>query len=59
MPNPKQKRTGPARSASSMIRSSGCERGLRTVRDLARMWEGLMPSSVITSQQSGLRRAEQ
>ena len=43
--NPKQKTNGPARSASSMISGAGRRRGLRTVRDLARMCEGLIPIS--------------
>jgi hypothetical protein len=45
MPKQKQKRTGPARSASSMMRSSGLDSGLRTVSDFATMCEKLMPSS--------------
>lgn len=47
MANPKQKRRGPARSASSMICSSGLESGLRTVSDFERIWDGLMPNSAI------------
>jgi hypothetical protein len=45
MPNKKKKRRGPARSASSIICSSTRWSGLRTVMDLARICEKLMPSS--------------
>lgn len=42
---PKQKTKGPARSASSMMCSSTLLSGLSTVRDLARMCDGLTPIS--------------
>ena len=45
IPNKKKKRRGPARSASSIICSSTRWSGLRTVMDLARICEKLMPSS--------------
>lgn len=45
MPNKKKNRRGPARSASSIICSSTRWSGLRTVMDLARICEKLMPSS--------------
>jgi hypothetical protein len=45
--NPKQNTMGPAKSASSMISGAGRFNGFKTVNDLARMWDGLMPISVV------------
>lgn len=44
---PKQNMRGPARSASSMMRSSTRPRGFRTAIDFARMWAKLIPNSVV------------
>jgi hypothetical protein len=46
MAKERQKRIGPARSASSMMRSSTRRNGFRTVIDFARMCAKLIPSSV-------------
>lgn len=56
--NPKQKTNGPARSASSMISGAGRFSGLRTVSDLARMWEGLIPISVYDFRGWGVVKGE-
>ena len=45
MPKQIMKMSGPAISASSIIRSSTGRRGLRTVNDFARMCQKLIPSS--------------
>jgi len=45
IPKQKQKKMGPARSASSIMCSSTRRRGLRTVNDLSRICWKLMPSS--------------
>lgn len=44
--NPKQKTKGPARSASSIIFAEGLLNGFNTVRDLARICDGLIPISI-------------
>lgn len=56
IPKQKQKKMGPARSASSIMCSSTRRSGLRTVNDLSRICWKLMPSSAKCEKQFGIIR---